>query len=484
MSSKNGMQVFPRALVIALGLVLAVWWRPGYTQNFDFEKLRRNIDKYTVIIDMKLEISFGVHINEQEDRLLGTIVSSDGLVLFDGASLASDNATSSFGGFTIRTTPTNIEITTLGGRRFSGEYIGVDRYTNIGFLRITGVGPEEFEPIAFAASQKFLTGHWLALFMLLPEFVNPPLAVDVGMISTIVQSPEYFPLTVGFSMLQIGSVMYNEALQPVGVLGQLDDPASAGMDPGGMMDSFDRFGIPLLGVVTGDRLAKLIADPPEKGKIDRGWLGITLQAFTEDIADFWGLEPSGGIIINDIVKGSPAEQAGLEVGDIVFEVNGQPVEVNKDDKIPVFQRFISDLGPGTSVEFSVLRVGDNQVDTLQVLATLEAAPLAASDAPEYENKALEFTVRDLVFADYSFYNQEPETFHGVVVSALKQGGLAALEGLAIGDVIQKVADVPVQSVEDIKPVMADIEQQKPAEVIFFVWRNNKTLFVNVKTHWN
>ncbi|UCG62941.1 MAG: PDZ domain-containing protein [Candidatus Zixiibacteriota bacterium] len=484
MSSKSGVQVLLRATILALGLVSAALWQSSYSQNFDFEKLGQAIKGYTVVIDMKLEISFGVHVNEQEDRLLGTIVSSDGLVLFDGASLATDNSSSSFAGFSIRTKPTNIEVTTLDGRSFTGEYVGVDRYTKIGFLRIEGVGPDEFVPITFTTTQKFNTGRWLALFMLLPEFVSPPLAVDVGMISTIVESPEYFPLTVGFSSLQIASVLFNEALQPVGVLGQLEDPAVSGIDPGGMMNSFERFGMPLLGVVTGDRLSELIADPPEKGKIDRGWLGITLQALTEDIADFWGLETSSGIIVNDVVKGSPAEQAGLEIGDIVYEVNGQPVEVDKDEKIPVFQRFIADLGPGTAVEFSILRVSDDRVDTLRVLATLEAAPLAAADAPEYESEALEFKVRDLVFADYLFYNQDPETFHGVVVSELKQGGLAALEGLAIGDVIQKVGDVAVETIDDIKPIMDEVQETKPAEVIFFVWRNNKTLFVNVKTHWN
>lgn len=483
MNSKTGNRFILRVVTMALGLFVTSLWSVGRTQTFDFVKLGQAVEAYTVIIDMKLEISFGVHTNEQEDRLLGTIVSPDGLILFNGGALSTDDAYSSYAGFSVKTTPIEIEITTLDGRRFEGEYVGVDRFTRIGFMRILGAGEEEFKPISFRPENKFEIGSWLAVYTLLPEFVHPPMAADVGMISTIIKSPEYFPLTVGFNSLQITSVLFNEALEPVGVLGLLDNPSASSMDPGGMLDSFDRFGMPLLGVITGDRLAKLIADPPQKGKIDRGFLGITLQALTEDIAAFWNLDSPGGIIVNDVVKNSPAAQAGLEVGDIIYEVNGQPVEVDKEEKVPVFRRFIAEQGPGAAIEFGVLRVGEAGVDTLQLLATLQTAPMAATDAPEYESKGLEFKVRDLVHDDYAYHNLDSETFNGVVVSELEQGGLADLEGLTIGDIIQRVGNTVVNSVEEIKPVLDDIEKRKPEEVIFFVWRNNKTLFVNVKTHW-
>ncbi len=484
MNSKAGRFYRLGLIIFAAGLISMVSRTAGQAQSFDFDKLRQSIDAYTVIIDMKLEISFGIHTNEQEDRLLGTIVSEDGLVMFDGGALASDNAFSSFAGFSVRTTPSDIEITTLGGERFEGEYVGVDRFTKIAFLRITGAGERKFAPIKFSTTSDTKVGDWVALHMLLPEFVDPPLAIDIGMVSTIVQSPEYFPLTVGFNVMQITSVLFDETLKPVGALGMLNDPSSGSMDPGGMLDSFNQFGAPLLGIVTADRIVKLIADPPEKGKLDRGWLGITLQALTEDIAQFWNLDMSGGIIVNDIVNNSPAAQAGLEIGDVIYEINGQQVEVDKEEMIPVFQRSIAEMGPGTAVEFSVVRLKEDQTDTLQLLATLQTSPLAATDAPEYENKALELKVRDLVFADYLFYNLDSETFSGVIVSELKQGGLADLEGLMIGDVIQRVGNTVVTSVGEVEPVLEEIVERKPAEIIFFVWRNNKTLFINVKTNWN
>ena len=118
-----------------------------------------------------------------------------------------------------------------------------------------------------------------------------------------------------------------------------------------------------------------------------------------------------------------------------------------------------------------------------LLATLEAAPMAAADADEYECKSLEFNVRNMVFADYMANNLEAETFNGVVVSKLKMGGPANVGGLRIGDIIQRIGDSEISSVEEAELIMTEIETAQPAEVIFFIWRQNQTLFVNVKTNW-
>jgi len=449
-------------------------------QDFDFAKLENQVKDYAVIIDIKIEISFGIHNTEQTDQYLGTIVTSDGMVIFDGTSLSSDGGLSTMTGFTVKTSPINIEIKTLDGKTYDGEYIGVDRFTGIGFVKIISDG-ETFIPVEFKSDQKFKVGEWLGLFMMLPEFISPSLAADIGMISALVKAPEEFVLTVGFNQLQKTSVLFNSKLEPVGVLGTLMDPSTASTDAGGLLESFGQFGIPLLGVITSERLAELIADPPQKGEVDRGWLGITLQALTKDIAEFWGLDVPGGIIVNDIVKNSPAEKAGLIIGDIIFEVNGQKIEVDKEEKLPVFQRMVSEMGPGVAIELAVVRRDETKVDTLSLLATLEEAPMAAVDSPEYENETLEFKVRNMVFADYMITNLDPEEFVGVVVSELQMGGLADIGGLRIGDIVQRIGDQDVGSIEDAEAAMTGLELTNPEEIIFFIWRNNQTLFVNVKT---
>ncbi|HVP07081.1 MAG TPA: PDZ domain-containing protein [Candidatus Acidoferrum sp.] len=453
-------------------------------QDFDFPMLEKSIRDYTVIVDVKIELSLGMQTNEQEVRLLGTIVDDSGLVIFDGSQLLNDRTFPSLNGMSIKTTPTKIEITTMDKKKYTAEYVGVDRFTKLGFARITGVRPGELKAVKFALGQQFKLGSWLAGYLLLPEFVNPPIAADVGMISTLVESPEKFPLTVGFSPLEVGSVLYDEQLVPVGILGPLMDPSSATADAGGMIESFGQSDVPLLGVITGERLQKMIAVPPKKGEVDRAWLGISLQALTKDLADYLHIGAKGGIIINDIVKDSPAEKAGLQIGDIIYEINGQPLDIDMDEKIPVFQRRIAEMAPGTAVEFSVLRPTDHATDTMKIAAKLEPAPMTATEAPVYEDKEFEFTVRDIVFSDYMARNIDVGSLNGVIVSGLKQGGMASVGGLEIGDVIQKIGDTTISSIKDAKLVMEKVTSQKPTEVIFFVWRDNKTMFVNIKTDWN
>ena len=195
------------------------------------------------------------------------------------------------------------------------------------------------------------------------------------------------------------------------------------------------------------------------------------------------MDISGGIIVNNIISGSPAERAGLQVGDIVYRVDGNQVVVDKEDKLPLFQRLIAEFGPGATVELSVLRRSETADDTLTLTATLKETPLAASDAPTYEIEELEFKVRSLVFADYLFYNLQPDSFAGVVVSELKQGGPADVGGLRPGDIIQSIGSMPTTSLEEFQTAAEAVVMQQPREVIFFVWRYNKTLFINVKTDW-
>ncbi|MGH8015161.1 MAG: S1C family serine protease, partial [Candidatus Zixiibacteriota bacterium] len=328
--------VMARFIPAMCGLLLSA--TAANSQSFDFAKIQSQVSAYTVIVEMQIEVSFGINSSDHEERYLGTIVTGDGLVIFDGSDLASDNLFSSFSGVTVKTTPTKVGVTTLDGKHYDAEYLGFDRFTKVGFLKVAGGNKELLAPIKFNKQHQFKVGDWLALYMLMPEFVSPPLAADIGMVSSLIASPEPFPLTVGFNASQITSVLYNSTYEPVGILGNLMDPTSGSSDAGGMMDSFGDVGMPLLGVISADRIAQLIATPPTKGEIERGWLGISLQALTKDIADFWHLSLARGIIVNEVIKNSPADIGGLKVGDIIYQVNGQPVDVDREEKVAGFQR--------------------------------------------------------------------------------------------------------------------------------------------------
>ncbi len=450
-------------------------------QTFDFTRVEQAARGFLVVVDLKIDISLGTQNDEQELRLLGTIVTEDGLMIFDGAFLAEENILSSASGMTVKTSPKKITATMLDGKKYDAEYIGTDRFTKISFARLNAPGVK-FSPVRFVSNNKFRVGEWVSLYMLLPEFVTPPIAGDVGMVASILETPEKMPLTIGFGQSQMTSVLFNDRYQPVGVLGSLMDPSSASSDPSGMLSSFGESDVPLLGIITGDRLMKMIASPPQRGRIDRAWLGITLQALTPDLREILKLPIEHGIIVNDVVEQSPASKSGLAVGDVIYAIDGATVPVDREEKLPLFQRKIAEMPPGTTVKFSVLRPHDDRdADSMKVSVVLEKAPIGATDAQEYENKDLELTVRNLVFADYTYFRVSREQLQGVVVSELKQGGLAQIGGLEIGDVIQRVGSAPVSTVDELKTVLEQAITERQPTIVFFVFRDGRTQFVNIKT---
>lgn len=107
-----------------------------HAQSFDFENLNKRAVNHSVVVEMTIEFSFGGNTHEEEERFLGTIVTDDGMAIFNGTILSSENSIMQMTGYNVKTTPSNITITTLEGEKYKAEYIGVDRYTKIGFIKI------------------------------------------------------------------------------------------------------------------------------------------------------------------------------------------------------------------------------------------------------------------------------------------------------------------------------------------------------------
>lgn len=465
------------ALMIMAGTVPA--------QNFNVEAITQKAMAYTVAVELEVEVSFGIQTTEAKSRGIGTIVSPDGLVVFDGSEIDSDDPFSQLSGMQIDAEPKSIEITFTDGTKHAAEFIGIDRFTKIGFCRISVDQPTVFPFLDFTRRDDIKTGEWFLTFMLLPQFVNPPLSADIGMVSAILTEPEEFILTVGFNQLEIASVLYDTNGNAIGLLGELLNPAMAGMSPAQMLESFSQMEdfLPLLGIISTSKIKELIDNPPSRGEIDRGWLGIYLQALTSDIAEFWGIDNTGGIIINEVVKDSPADSAGLQTGDIIVRIDGDKIQVDREENLSLFQRRISDLGADAGVAFTILRRLNGQVDTLEINTVLARAPLTPSEAPDYDDENFEIKVRDMVFADYNIYNLDRRKFKGVVIKEIEQGSWGAVGGLIPGDILQTIDGDRIASVADAQATFSRISEEQPKEVIFFVWRSNKTLFVNVKTDW-
>ncbi|MCX6826967.1 MAG: hypothetical protein NTV06_06860, partial [candidate division Zixibacteria bacterium] len=101
--------------VIRFLLVLFFIAFPIMGQNFNFTKINKGASEYTVTVNIKIEVSLGMQTTEAQNRSIGTIVSPDGLVMFDGFPIDNDNPYSMIAGMQINTEPKSIEITMSDG---------------------------------------------------------------------------------------------------------------------------------------------------------------------------------------------------------------------------------------------------------------------------------------------------------------------------------------------------------------------------------
>jgi periplasmic serine protease, Do/DeqQ family len=179
-------------------------------------------------------------------------------------------------------------------------------------------------------------------------------------------------------------------------------------------------------------IAKNVADQLiEKGKVERGYLGIFMQDVDQNIAKHFKLKKPQGVIVTDVVKGSPAEKAGIKSGDLILEIDGREVKNSIQ-----LRAYVQSKKPGDKVKLKVLRDGKE----MEISVNLGSADKFASAQPSKERsqntKDIGISVR--------------EEGGRVIVQSVDPNGPAASVGIEPGDVILKINDKDIKSFEDYR----------------------------------
>jgi serine protease Do/serine protease DegQ len=161
----------------------------------------------------------------------------------------------------------------------------------------------------------------------------------------------------------------------------------------------------------------------QKGSVSRGYIGVTIQPVTEDLARSFGLKQARGALVNDVLKGGPADKAGIRQGDVIVSFNGTEV------KDPAhLQRLVAEQGAGKSARVSVFRDG-KLVETGVTLSSPERAPRQMREQRSGEQS---------VHSDLLGLVVEDTEEGGAVVVDVGRGSAAAEAGIRRGDVIVSV----------------------------------------------
>ncbi len=217
-------------------------------------------------------------------------------------------------------------------------------------------------------------------------------------------------------------------------------------------------------------LAKtVVAQLASSGHVERGWLGVTIQRVTPDLAKSFGLSSPAGALVADVKSGSPAERAGLKSGDVIVEYDGAAVARSED-----LPRAVAATAVGREVSVTVVR--DGQRMTLHPrVARLEGEEAAVSPAAMEGRGTLGLSVETITPAVAGELGLDRS--RGVVVREVRDDSPAARAGLRAGDVILAVDRHPVTSVADMRGVLRSHTVGAPT--LLLVHRDGGNLYVAV-----
>jgi serine protease Do len=181
----------------------------------------------------------------------------------------------------------------------------------------------------------------------------------------------------------------------------------------------------------------------EKGHVSRGFLGVGIQDLTPDIAKKFNAPDHSGVLVRDVTPDSPGEAAGLKRGDVIREVDGDPVRDARELRLK-----ISGTAPGESVELAVLRDGDPKTLSAKLGELPGEQETARSEATG--SSVLEgLQVSELTPSVARELKLDPGT-QGVVVTNVAGSSPAFEAGLRRGDVIMEINREPVTSVGEFR----------------------------------
>ena len=194
---------------------------------------------------------------------------------------------------------------------------------------------------------------------------------------------------------------------------------------------------------------KIYTELLAKGKVSRGWLGVSIQPLTPELAKSFGAKDTKGILISDVVPDSPAAKAGVKPGDIVLEFEGKRVEAPGD-----LQRGVGLTNPGGDVKLKLWRDQGEKTVTVKIG---EAPDEREARAPAGRAKsALGLEVRPIT-PEIARQLNLPSA-EGVVVARVDDGSAAAEAGVQRGDVIREINRHRVRSMGDYERLTRDVKE--------------------------
>ncbi|MCC8959688.1 Do family serine endopeptidase [Bradyrhizobium sp. Pear77] len=355
-----------------------------------------------------------------------------------------------------------VEVTTDDGKTYSAKVIGTDPRTDLALIKVEGGSNFQFAKLS---DTKPRIGDWVLA-------VGNPFGLGGTVTAGIVSA----------SGRDIGNGPYDDFIQ-------IDAPVNKGNSGGPAFDvSGEVMGVNTaiyspsggsVGIafsIPAQTVKSVVAQLKDKGSVSRGWIGVQIQPVTSDIADSLGMKKAEGALVAEPQANGPAAKAGIESGDVITAVNGEPVKDARE-----LARTIGGLAPGNAVKLNVLHKGQDKTVNLtlgQLPNNLEAKADTDNNGDK-GNSSRGTDVPKLGLTVAPANSVAGAGKEGVVVTEVDPKSAAAERGFKEGDVILEVAGKTVGTAGEVRDAITAARNDNKNSVLMRVKSGGSSRFVAV-----
>lgn len=363
-----------------------------------------------------------------------------------------------------------VRVTLHNEETVEAEIIGRDEKTDLAVLKIDPKG-KTLKAANFGNSDDIRVGDWILA-------IGNPFGlggtVTAGIISArardINSGPydDYLQTDASINRGNSGGPMFDLDGNVIGINTAIFSPTGGSVGIG--------FAIP-------STLAEPIIDQLiEFGRTRRGWLGVRIQTVTDEIAESLGLESARGALVASVTKGGPAEEAGIEAGDIILEFDEKPI-----DEMRALPRIVAETKIGTDTKVLVLNKGKEKTVTVKI-GELEKAEeeglldTAGTSAPQFgtELGSLGVSIEDLNDQRRDEYAVDDSVSTGVLIVDVDPQSEAGEKGLIAGDVIVEINQTPLTDTNAAMKAVEDAQAKERSSVLLLINRGGDVRFIALK----
>jgi len=351
-----------------------------------------------------------------------------------------------------------IKVTLYDKREFTGKIVGTDAMTDIGVIKIEA----DNLPITKVGDSSKLRVGDSVLAIGTPYGLSQ--TVTRGIVSAVGRA------NVGIADYE-DFIQTDAAINPgnsggalVNVKGELVGINTAIFSTSG--------GYQGIGFAVPTSMAKSVMESlMTKGKVIRGWLGVTIQSLTPELADQFGIKEGKGVLVGDVTEGGPAEKAGIQRGDVITGFEGKQIEEPYQ-----LRNMVANTAPGDKADLTIIRE-DKSITKTVTIGELPAEMQKPSAGREYNNLLKGVTVQNItpeIAGNLNF----PAKLKGVVVENVAGDSPASMI-LAQGDVIQEINREKISDMKDYEKVASRI---KPgSDILLLIFRGGTSLYITLSS---